>query len=417
MPWLINPAVWFVIMQLVMSLGTIPLIDSERESDIVYALSMSSVMFFFIMGTEVRRAVMNNPKKSSLNWSKVLVILEKNNRIDFLMSSIAITAIAVSFTYYHVIGYNVFLDGVKQIFSGDGIYEAWDARRLQMYAGAEYFAPGYVNQFKNILLPLICGYFICTGILLRQRKRTYWGILLAVFSFVFITGTGQRGPLVFALAMIFIFVMNTFKIGRGKMSIFIFAIAISGFAILTLLLGRSINEVSDTTDIFRLIWSFPERIFFDNQYCGIVGFNYIHTLPTSWGREWLDSLVSVLPNVRIHDTIASRIHAIIWGSDQGTAPLTLVGELWYNFHLFGVTIVAFILGYIYASVYWSLFTKTKDVFTLLIYSALAVILGSWSAGDVKTLLDQGLATVIIFYFMGYYFPKVTLYNTSKKNGT
>lgn len=410
MPWLVNPAVWFVLMQLRMSLGTIPFIDVDQESDLLYAFAMFSVMFFFILGAESRKTLSCCPKKRAMNWGGAPVSAEQNSRIDILMVTIAITAIAVSIIYYYMIGYNVFIDGIKQIFSGEGYNESWDARRLKMYAGEEYFAPGYVNQFKNILLPLVCSYFIVTGIILRQRRRIFGGVILAFFAFVFITGTGQRGALIFATAMIFIFMMSSMKIDRWQVSLFIIFLAVSGFAVLTFLLGRNVREVSDISDIFILIWALPNRIFLENQYCGIVGFNYIQTLPASWGREWLDSILSLLPNVRIHDTIASKIHAILYASDAGTAPLTLVGELWYNFRIFGVTIVAFVLGYLYESVYLSLIRKVKRIFTILIYSALAFILGSWSAGDIRTPFDQGLLTILLFYFLGTYYPKITFYS-------
>lgn len=408
-PWLMNPAVWFVIMQLRMSLGTLPFIDNEQETDILYALIMFSVMFFFILGAELRKILERYHRTVVINWGNAPVIAEQNSRIDFLMMSIAITAIIVSVIYYYMIGYNVLIDGIKQIFSGEGYYEAWDARRLQMYAGEEYFAPGYVNQFKNILLPLICIYFIVTGMILSQRKRVFLGLLLSIFSFVFVVGTGQRGALMFAMAMIFIFIMNTLRIDRWKVSVFVFILAFSGFSVLTFLLGRNVMEGFGISDSFLYVGLLLKRIFLENQNAGFVGFNYIQTLPTSWGREWLDSLLSLLPNVRLQDTISSRIHAILYGSDQGTSPLTLVGDLWYNFHLLGVTIVPFIIGYIYESVFLGLVKQTKRVFTILIYSALAFILGSWSVGDIRAPFDQGLATIIIFYFLGTYFPKINLH--------
>src|SRR5690606_35590972 len=56
----------------------------------------------------------------------------------------------ITIIYYVLIGYNV----VILMLEGSLAFGDYSDLRLASYSGEEYFAPGYVNQFKNVLLPL-----------------------------------------------------------------------------------------------------------------------------------------------------------------------------------------------------------------------------------------------------------------------
>ena len=72
------------------------------------------------------------------------------------------------------------------------------------------------------------------------------------------------------------------------------------------------------------------------------------------------------------------------GNTRGTSPLSLTGSLWYNFHIFGITLVPMLLGIAFQSVYHAMVLGRKTVFRVLMFAGVAGILGSGNtAGQIR----------------------------------
>ena len=178
--------------------------------------------------------------------------------------------------------------------------------------------------------------------------------------------------------------------------------AIVLFLITSLIIGRGSSEFKDVDDMLELSMEVPGRIFEGNQVSGVIGFRYIYPEPIRWGKEWLVEVKQMLPGLKDqnHIPIDSLIFASMYGSTRGTAPLSLIGSLWYNFYIIGITILPLIFGVIYQKIYHLLIKGRKTLFRLMVFSGLAGVLGVWGSGGINTLLNTGVATILLFLILG-----------------
>lgn len=90
-----------------------------------------------------------------------------------------------------------------------------------------------------------------------------------------------------------------------------------------------------------------------------------------------------------------QIYAVMYGTDRGTAPVSLWGSAWYNFGWAGITVLPYFLALLYQGVYARFVRKRKTLFRTLIYSGLTVVLGLWAVGGPLTLANTGLLAIIL----------------------
>lgn len=402
-PWLLNPAVWFVIDQLRISLGTLFFLECDQiHEDVIYLFVMLSFLVFFISGTGVTKAISSCSPKKIRQWRDSPVQIESGQIFNTLLWVIIITSIIISVLYYYAVGYNLFLSGIYSLLTGTGGVEDAETMRLYAYASDVYFAPGYVNQFKNTLLPLLVTYIAISSFLLGRRRGLIWAVLLTPAVIIFLLGTGQRGAFLVAAFCFIIFLLNVIRRLKRRYILLSLVTIISLFMLSSLILGRSTKDIKDVNDLLSLSMEIPSRLFEANQISGVEGFRYIYSKPTAWGTEWLSEVSQMIPGLKKSDniSIAAQIHKIMFGSARGTAPPSIAGSLWLNFHILGVTIFPFLLGMIYQAVYHRLVIGPKSLFRLLIFSAITGVLGLWGAGGIGTLLDLGLPTILLLYILG-----------------
>jgi len=390
-PWLANPAVWFVINQLRMMTGTFFFLECDQKSeDVIYLFAMLSVFIFFIIGAGMAKVISSFSAKFINRWSALPVYVESGHVFNILLIILIILSVSVSALYFYAIGYNLFLLGVYSIITGQGGLEDPSTMRLYAYSLDTYFAPGYVNQFKNTLLPLLVTYVTIRAALLgRRRKLIAAAMLLTPVLIVFLLGTGQRGAFILAAFCFIIFLLTVFQRLKRRYIVLPLLAIVFLFMLSSLIIGHGANELKDVNDFGNLLAELPNRLVSVNQSEGVITFRYIYSKPTTWGAEWLADIKQLIPNLKDQSYIptAHLNFELLYGSIRGTSPLTLVASLWFNFHIVGITLLPFLLGVIYQTVYYRLVTGPKTLFRLAIFSTLAPVLGFWGGGGNNSIAE------------------------------
>lgn len=388
-PWF-SPVRLFLIFNGVMGSGILYALNFDEFADLTHGvivlLSVGVYVLFSVIFCGRLRL-----KRRWLNNQGLNVVARGD--VDFLFCCVLyiISGVAV-FIYFNLVGYNVILSAIRDNLSAAEVKDL----RLGAYAGADYFAPGYFNQFKNILFPIS---FFALSYSLRGRLRSHvsWLIVTIVLGIPVILGlmgTGQRAFLVgFVVAgLIFVAIVGSgAKIGviRVVLSgvVFLFLFSISSF-----LLGRS-EEFSLNDSLGALF----VRIFNDNQQSAAIGFRYIFDFPVQYGGEWLTDILGVLPGEDFKGSdLPNRIHELIYGSYRGTAPVSLWGSVYHNWGWFGILIFPIVLVLIYIQVFVIFFSRGEvSILEVAAYSFMFYILASWVASGPMQMLNNGLAACVI----------------------
>jgi oligosaccharide repeat unit polymerase len=371
-----------------------------EEADIVYYFIHVVGIFFILLGFIIGDKIFPVKSKTLKNWSSLPFLIEKGFIYNKAIYLLAFISCFVCIVYYTAIGYNVFLLGAASIISGAGPLEDASALRLASYNSAvtgDYFFPGYVNQFKNTLLPLslfyLCGVFsIEPKVRYKILTKTIL-IILSILSIVFILGTGQRGAFILAMlnggVFIITIVSRKYRIRislLGSMILFFF------FTINSVINGRTQSNELSFLEGLEQLWS---RITAENQVSAFIGFRgIIYPSKTQWGSEWMDQLLGILPSYS-GSTLSNDIAQLIWGG-LGTAPESSWGSIYYNFSWIGVIIVPFIFSLTTKYFYYRFYLKKKYLFRILIYVWSFFQIGSWVVGGpIQYYFDGGLVAVII----------------------
>ena len=305
----------------------------------------------------------------------------------------------VSVGYFAAVGHITLVEA----FRSTGPYDAATAR-LESYAGTTYFFPGYVNQFKNAVLPIVTTALVHHMFVKRMPGRWPVSLAMGAFAFVMVAGTGQRGAMVLSV-LVLLSGLLLGRVLRGRILVGSLAAFFGLFALQTVVLQRQAADLAGTSGPLGQVLVFIEalwsRVVLENPQSGIAGFHYTETLPTAWGSEWVADLRGLLPGQRGSD-LSNKIFETLYGSTRGTSPPSIWGDLHYNFGLVGSFVMTVLIA---VAMVWvgfvTIATLRKDpsvtLLRVLAASGAAVTAGSWIAGSPVSLLNQGfLAYLAIF---------------------
>lgn len=386
----------FIIMQLIIVIGTLNRLDYGLETDNAYAKLLIICVSLFIFGAIIGEFLFN--KNKTLKNVKIVDI-----QPDLLIKFTLVLSIFITLAYYQSVGYNTFFLGLSSIFSG----ESYDIAtlRLESYAGSRYLFPGYVNQFKNAILPGLSIIYIIHLYKTRYQYRHITAVFLLAISLIGVLGTGQRGAFVVVLLVYLGFAYFYNRYSFRKYLLIAVILGLPTFFASSVVLDR--NNVRDefTRDPYAATLSLSSeltrRIFNDNQVSGIVGYRYIAYKETQNGREWLEAILGILPGERFRgSTLAGEIFQILYGSTRGTSPIGLWGSVFYNFGLFGIYIFPILLALIYKAIY-SHFSKKLVMNYGQLYGMIGIFitLGTWVADGPVSVLNTGLPGYLIIYYI------------------
>jgi len=386
----------FVYSQAIMAVGTLPLLTPDENADELHLSLIISTFAIVIITATICAAAF--PPRSIRSYSP---------RVDYEFPRVPTwvwisLSLAITGLYYFNVGYIALFDSFQSVFSGTK--EDLAGLRLASYSGAKYLFPGYVNQFKNSLLPALALVVLLAAFHKRQRSRYVLLFILAPLVLVALLGTGQRGAFVLA-GVIFVIFASLVSPRRSKRYVFIAIIVVLPFFLLsTLAGGRAGDQIAATANtedaIGILLSQFSSRIFGSNQLSSVVGFRYIHEHPISFGSEWAQALTGILPGQRGSD-ISNRIFEQLYGSTRGTAPLSLWGSVYYNFGFVGTLFFAALITIALCVI--SRQITRKDSVNLIQAAGMAgvsVTLGMWIADGPTTLLNTGIGVYILLWLWG-----------------
>lgn len=316
--------------------------------------------------------------------------------------SILLVSAAITAVYFVAVGYNVFLLGVRGVFTGESL--DYTTLRLESYAPNRYLFPGYVNQFRNILLPSAALVLVWSAYRKHVRVRHLLAAVLGAVSVVSLMGTGQRGAFILfvVVAIVFLRWASALRIGRPLLIGSLLGLPALFFA--TLLLGRSQAQLDEGSSPFSSVVvigkELLERFFIVNQQSGYDAVIFIRDRPTQWGMEWLQGIVGLTP-WSSGSPLAREVFESLYGTDRGTAPITLWGSVYYNFWWWGVVAAPALLAFVAA---W-LVKRTRRSAELSAVEAVgmagvAVVFGTWVAGAPDQLVNNGIVAFALLWWLG-----------------
>lgn len=386
----------FAVTNWIMAVGTVIRLDLGRTDDALHAWMLIATTASFAVVASL--ALLTRAKTEKLiNTSKVLP--EK----PFIVWFLIFLSIAISLGYFAAIGYLAFFEGIRSSLSGQDTDLA--TLRLQSYTGEQYFFPGYVNQFKNSLLPMLIVVMIVSMWQNRASFRFLISVILGSLSLILLLGTGQRGAFVLiAISVVVLarianpreFGKRAWKLAVPVLAIFLVATAASGRASVGARSG--LGPVEQTME---LIDQSVYRIFGSNQEASVAGFRYVASLEPVGGRDWWNGIIGLLPG-QASQAIENVIFGLLYGSQRGTSPLSLWGSAFYNFGILGPLLLAALLGALTVVVSRAGVTglHERSWIELVGIAGVSAVLGSWVAGSPLFLINTGIVVYTFLWWWG-----------------
>ncbi|RYD49786.1 MAG: oligosaccharide repeat unit polymerase [Sphingomonadales bacterium] len=383
-----SPIFYFPIILCMMATGTFMIMDLNLEADRMYA----AMLFVALASFGVSTLIASNTLSLSQSYARHAArpVEESGQEEKQVAVAIFLMSVLITILYYRAIGYNVFL-----LMITGNLDEDYSNLRLATYSEGDYFAPGYVNQFKNVLLPLTA--MACSVWLYRSRHRAAFYAFASgsvAFTVWALLGTGQRGYLIYTAASL-VFGFFLFHIGR-KSRIKPMYFALAGVPVL-LLFGFMTGAYTGASDMGNgaVFSQMIDRFTSIQQESGMFGFRYVYPLQTSWFYEWWENVVGILPSSE-GSTLAHEVHEAYYGSFRGTAPLSSTGSAYYNGGVVAVILLFGAMGWAYTYLYKRFLDGRKTMLRAVAYGFLFFYLSMYVSDAPTILLDNGVVAVVIF---------------------
>lgn len=321
-----------------------------------------------------------------------------------------VNSILITFISVQAQGGLVPLLAISALSSGlDEAGKVYMDSRINISAGNKYFAPGYVSQFKDYILPV-------TTLILYMKYRLKGGTLLLVVvvilffcSILALMSVGTRsGLVVYTGASILILSSSLF----GKNSISRGVVITSGLSLvifvssLTILMGRSGDEGFSFRNVALVA---PLKVF-DRVALVTAKENikiydkFLKKAEPAWGSEWMLGLSTILPGRQVPMSIKL---AKLVGYSRGNVPFHTWTSYYYNFSYFGV-LISFLWGAIIGAYYRKVLQLEKTITNsiCLLYSGVLI---AFALDPIGLLLYGSL--IIIIYMLTFnvlaFFSKVS----------
>jgi len=381
-----NPVFWFLLFQWIIASGTIIMLDLSLPSDIQYTFILFLAIFSFIFGAAISMSHFDIQKRYSLFYTSPI---EKDSQTSrMIVVFLAFFSFAITLIYYNAVGYNLLVD----IVMGHDILD-FKSARLAAYSGENYYAPGIVNQFKNLLLP-VCLYVIAAWLWLSGKKVSFRLAVLFIVPILLysLLGTGQRAPLLYSFLALLFGISTIAKIKIMKL-VLVSVLIILIFGLFSVMNGR-IQEFETIEIIFQLLG----RIFINEQEEGIWGFRYVIEQDFPWFSDWGQGILGILPGHK-GSYLAHHLYYLIHGTDRGTSAITTVASSYYNGGLITVFLFYMFLGWGYMYLFGRFLSGKRTVLRCFSYGGLFFILSVFVSGPPVVLLNKGVLALMLLLFV------------------
>lgn len=385
----------FVVLNTLSAVSAFTLLDLDRQADKVHFIIIFYTVFAFISSAWVLTFYV---KRSA----RALHPLVTSIRPGKFFWSVFALSILITVLYYVAVGQSALIVGLRD--SQGGGTDVTQVR-LDAYAGNRYLFPGYVNQFKNVFLPSLAVLLVHWW---RANSR-HWvipSIVVLSVSLLALAGTGQRGPLILFLAVVFVYF--TFCGGRllSSATVIFGAIGAALIALGTLALGRGAADVeaadSNIDRFGLLLGQFFYRLTIEGAEARVYGFRYIYEVKgVQFGNEWLETLAGLTPFSR-GSTLPNEIFAYMYGSSRGNAQPSLWGSIYYNFDIIGVLLAPFLLSFIFVWLDGKIERDLRHAVPLAVIgmAGCTVVLGTWVTGTPAVSINKGLVAFLLLWWIG-----------------
>ncbi|MCK5605971.1 hypothetical protein KAR91_29000, partial [Candidatus Pacearchaeota archaeon] len=206
-------------------LGLISLVDMAIESHRMLILFTLFCLIFYIFGVYFANKLFKvHYLREVQQFRRKDLQLDVSHSLRFYLLGMFLVSCFVCLLYYKAIGGNVLLTSIR-LYANAGhltdITGEIKALRLHSYTTSDsgaYFAPGYVNQFKNTILPILTATTIFYYLTFRSISRAIIAIVVSSICLLFLIGTMQRAPLFWATFIFFAIFFSGFVINK-KLSV------------------------------------------------------------------------------------------------------------------------------------------------------------------------------------------------------
>lgn len=394
-----NPVFWFLVLQYLMASGTIMVADMDSESDSLYVMLYFLFLLCFLGGA-VFGSSMVPLGKASCHYFQSPVIKDRAIVMRWVFYLVGFSAL-VTVIYYALVGHNF----VAILIQG-GTIENYSDMRLKGYGGEQYYAPGYANQFKNVLLPVGLSILAMQALYTGKKRKLYVYLALGLpFVIYALLGTGQRAFIVHA-SIAFVFGLSLLMGGRSDQRNLPWPVLLTGAAFVFILFSlfsylyheASIKDSGHENLVVATVNNVFNRIFFVNQEQGLIGFRYLHALNRHDATEWLKELWGISPFYS-YKAISHEIFYHLYLTDRGTAPLTVVGNAYYSGGTIGLATYAFLMGFGYTIAYYMAINGKRTIYRAMVYGPLCYYLSLNTAGSPMTLFNRGVVALFIMLWI------------------
>jgi hypothetical protein len=239
-----TPDALFIAFNTVGLLGTVLVIDASAPVDRRYAWVVWSGLVMFTTTAAAYRHVRLRDRKP-IPHELLATPLSR-----WLLGLYALSLV-VSLLYYVAVGRIVLLDSLWAAVTGHS-YDTQTAR-LNSYSAGRYTFPGYANQFKNAILPIVTMAIVHNVWVRRIRGWLPISVLMVGVSFVFLAGTGQRGAFVTTAIVIALTILRA-RLLSGLRLALAGAAALAAFLVLTTLLQRQAAQLASASNPWDKAW-------------------------------------------------------------------------------------------------------------------------------------------------------------------
>jgi oligosaccharide repeat unit polymerase len=388
----------FLYSQFIMAIGIIPSLDDYDVADTTHRDLILFTFLSYVLGALLVVGTLGRDFGRE-TYSPDVNFEYPRKVVNFWI----LLSIAIGVAYYVAIGYVAFFESLSTVAEGGS--EDVAGLRLESYAGSRYLFPGYVNQFKNALLPALVLVVVVASYKLKNPSRLLTAVGLGSITLVLLIGTGQRHPLIKVLVLAVIFAYLFFPKLAVRSVVSAVAVGAPLFFLTTFASGRITTELESADSLSGrasvLVDQMIFRFFAGSQSSATIAFRYVHSRDeVVFGSEWLRALLGLLPGQPGSD-IANQVFELMYGSSRGTSPLSLWGSAYHNFGFGGTLLFAGLLGVLFARISASfLKRKTLNLIQAVGMAGITMTLGLWTTEGPTTILNSGLVVFLLLLYWG-----------------
>lgn len=382
-----NPCFWSIFFHSNMFIGTLVLVDIKIESDIIFLNCYLLAFFFFTVSSLYFSHFYKIPRKFSQFNIRPLLTERKyrNYRISFML----IFSVLLTILYFYLVGYNLLLS----ILIGSDISD-FATLRIQSYSPDNYLAPGYFNQFKNILLP--CTFFIIGYTFKSSRNRKLYYFIFSIFLLFALLGTGQRAHFVYT-SISLLFALSLLKLISLKRLIYFLCFMSIIFTAGTFMYYQSRFDINNNIQNELLLKVFS-RFLFVEQEATLFSFNYFYSVDSVYLTDWFQDLRGLIPGYSGSYT-EHFLFYLRHGTDRGTEGFHWIASAYYNGRYLLIILFSSFLGFFYTWLYNRLLIGRKSITRITIYSFIFFHLSFYMSGTPIALVNNGVLTLFILLLL------------------